>query len=108
MALAGVAALVVVTGVVGGGDSASAAPSYQLLAVDTQGAPLPGNSATATISDDGHAVAFAQQTGGDCTTSTVFLRERQGRATTAVGTGVLPAVTGAGSKVAFVSCDPSA
>jgi Abnormal spindle-like microcephaly-assoc'd, ASPM-SPD-2-Hydin/Cep192 domain 4/HYDIN/CFA65/VesB-like, Ig-like domain len=99
-----VAALVLVVG----GGSASAAPSYQLLAVDAQGAPLPGNSGNPTISDDGHAVAFAQQTGGDCSTSTVYLRDRQGRATTTVGTGVLPAVTGGGSKVAFVSCDSAA
>src|SRR3954469_17056051 len=108
VALACVAAVVVVVGVVVGGGTASAAPAYQLVAVDSQGAALPGNSSNATGAGAGHAVAFAQQTGRDCPSSTVYVRDRQARTTTTVGTGVLPALTANGTKVAFVSCDPAA
>ena len=100
MALACLAAVLLVID----GGTASAAPVYELVSVDAQGAPLAGDTTAASASSDGHAVAFAQQAGDGCGASTISVRNRQARATTTVGNGQLPSITGDGTKVAFASC----
>jgi hypothetical protein len=90
------------------GGVAAAAPSYQLLSLDAQNAPLPGTTSSVSASSDGRIVAFAGQTAdAGCAASTVFIRDRQAGTSTPIGTGLLPAVTGDGAKVAFESCDPA-
>ncbi len=99
------ACLATVVLVAGGGVAAAAAP-YQLLSLDAQNAPLAGATTSITASSDGHAVAFAQQGAAGCPGSTVYLRNRQSNATTPIDTGLLPAITADGTKVAYASCAP--
>ena len=68
------------------------------------GAPLAGDTTGASASSDGHAAAFAQQAGDGRGASTISVRNRQVCATTTVGNGQLPSVTGDGTKVAFALC----
>ncbi len=83
--------------------TARAATPYELLSADASGAAEPGATATVSASSDGRVVAFSQA-GADCASSTVFVRDRQAKATTPVGAGQLGAITADGAKVAYVSC----
>src|SRR5262249_17351448 len=80
-------------------------PSYHLLTVDAQGAPLSGSTASVSASEDASVVAFAQA-GASCAASTVFVRHQAANppATQAVASGRLPSVTAAASKLAYEAC----
>ncbi len=103
-------ALVVAGLAIGGlvivGATASAAPAYQLIAVDAGGTALAGATTFATASGDGSVVAFSQQDGDGCADhSALWVRNRQAASTAGVGDGHFPSISRTGTLVAFVACD---
>ena len=84
---------------------AGAASAYQLVSLDAQGQPQPDNTTAVAASGDGSIVAGAQA-GSPCGPLWVRLRAASPPSTTTVAEhGRRPALSEAGTTVAYVECD---